>query len=475
MEKDLALIGQLVEEKAEQAIRLNREIWGWAELNFREVKSSAALADALETEGFTVNRGIGGMPTAFCASYGTGGPVIGLLAEYDALSALSQKAGCPTPDPVVPGGPGHGCGHSLLGSAVFSAAVAVKDYIDRTGLSMTIRLYGCPAEEDGGGKVYLAREGAFDDLDAAFTWHPAAVNAVKGIGALAVMGVLYTFKGRPAHAASAPQAGRSALDAAELMNIGCQFLREHMTADCRLHYAFRDVGGTAPNVVQSSASLHYYVRAARVEGMFRLFDRLNKVAAGAAMMTETEMEYKIIDGFSDYVPNRTLSELMDRCLQEVGAPAFDDADRTLAAEFAASVSEDERLSNLQGPCEDYDLSSDCFAGKVLDDAVHPLRFVPGRTSYGSTDVGDVSYCAPTAQCEVASRALGTGAHTWQMTAQTNSPIGEKALITAAKVLALTAVRAAADSDLLARAREEWKRSCPDGYRCPMPAENRPEF
>ena len=475
MEKDLALISRLVDEGAQRAISLNRQIWEWAELNFREVKSAAALADALEDEGFTVERGVGGMPTAFCASYGSGGPVIGLLAEYDALSALSQKAACPRPEPVVEGAPGHGCGHCLLGSAVFAAAVAVKKYIQQTGTAMTVRLYGCPAEEDGGGKVYLAREGAFDDLAAALTWHPAEINAVKGVGALAVMGVLYTFKGRPAHAASAPQAGRSALDAAELMNIGCQFLREHMTSDCRLHYAFRDVGGSAPNVVQASASLHYYIRAARVDGMFRLFDRLNKVAAGAAMMTETEMEYRIIDGFSDYVPNRILSELMDRCMQEVGAPAFDEADYALAAQFAGSLSEDERRSNLQGPCEDNGLPSAYFGDKVLYDEVHPLLFAPGRTSYGSTDVGDVSYCAPTAQCEIAARALGTGAHTWQMTAQANSPIGEKGLITAAKVLALTAVRAAADPALLARAREEWKQSCPDGYRCPMPAENRPEF
>lgn len=475
MKQDLEVISRLVDAKAERAIALNREIWEAAELNFREVKSAAALADALETEGFTVTRGIGGMPTAFLASYGNGGPVIGLLAEYDALSALSQKAACPTRQPVEEGAPGHGCGHCLLGSAVYAAAVAVKDYIQQTGLTMTVRLYGCPAEEDGGGKVYLAREGAFDDLDAALTWHPAEINAVKGVGALAVMGVLYTFRGRAAHAGSAPHAGRSALDAAELMNIGCQFLREHMTSDCRLHYAFRDVGGTAPNVVQASASLHYYIRAARVDGMFRLFDRLNKVAGGAAMMTETEMEYKIIDGFSDYVPNRVLSELMDTCMQEVGAPAFDDADRALAAQFAASLSEDERRSNLQGPCEENNLDDGWFAGKVLDDEVHPLYFAPGRTSYGSTDVGDVSYCAPTAQCEVAARALGTGGHTWQMTAQANSPIGDKGLVTAAKVLALTAVRAAKDPALLARAREEWKHSCPDGYRCPMPAENRPEF
>ena len=475
MKEDLELIGRLVEEKRDRALALNREIWSWAELNFREEKSAKALADALEQEGFTVERNAAGMRTAFVASYGSGRPVIGLLGEYDALSSLSQKAACPVREPVTEGAPGHGCGHSLLGAAAFAAAVAVKDYIQRTGLSMTVRFYGCPAEEDGGGKVYLARAGAFDDLDAAFTWHPAAVNAVKGVGALAVMGVLYTFKGRAAHAASAPQAGRSALDAADLMNIGCQFLREHMTSDCRLHYAFRDVGGTAPNVVQASASLHYYIRAARVEGMFRLFDRLNKVAGGAAMMTETEMEYRIIDGFSDYVPNRALSELMQRCMQEVGAPAFDDADRALAARFAATLTEEEQRENLQAPCLDYGLDPAGFAGLALDEAVHPLHFAPDRTSPGSTDVGDVSYCVPTAQCEVACRALGTGGHTWQMTAQANSPIGEKGMLTAAKVLALTAVRAAADGDLLARARAEWKRSCPDGYRCPMPAENRPEF
>ena len=207
MKEDLELISRLVEEKRDRALALNREIWSWAELNFREEKSAKALADALEQEGFTVERNAAGMRTAFVASYGSGRPVIGLLGEYDALSSLSQKAACPVREPVTEGAPGHGCGHSLLGAAAFAAAVAVKDYIQRTGLSMTVRFYGCPAEEDGGGKVYLARAGAFDDLDAAFTWHPASVNAVKGVGALAVMGVLYTFKGRAAHAASAPQRG----------------------------------------------------------------------------------------------------------------------------------------------------------------------------------------------------------------------------------------------------------------------------
>ena len=473
--EDLARVERLVDEVAEKAIGLNKKIWSYAELNFREDKSAAALADALEAEGFAVERGVAGVRTAFVASFGSGRPVIALLGEYDALSSLSQKAACPRREPLAEGAPGHGCGHSLLGAGAFAAAVAVKRYMQETGLPMTVRFYGCPAEEDGGGKVYMAREGMFDDVDAALTWHPDAVNAVKGVGSLAVMGVLYSFKGQSAHAAAAPQAGRSALDAAELMNIGCQFLREHMPPDCRLHYAFRDVGGAAPNVVQASASLHYYIRAGRVDEMFKLFERVNKIAAGAAMMTETEMQYRIIDGFSDYVPNRVLSELMARCMADVGAPAFDEADRALAAEFAATLTAEERHSNLDPACRDNRLSYRYFDGKVLDDTVIPFCCQPDLPSPGSTDVGDVSYCAPTAQCQVATMALGTGGHTWQMTAQSDSSIGEKGMLTAAKALALTAVRAAADPQLLEAAAAEWRQSCPDGYRCPMPAENRPEF
>ena len=472
---ELERVGRLVDGAAAKAVELNKKIWSYAELNFREDKSAAALADALEAEGFAVERGVAGVRTAFVASFGGGKPVIALLGEYDALSSLSHTAAGPRREPVAEGAPGHGCGHSLLGAGAFAAAVAVKRYIEETGLAMTVRFYGCPAEEDGGGKVYMAREGMFDDVDAALTWHPDAVNATKGVGSLAVMGVLYSFKGRTAHAAAAPQAGRSALDADELMIMGCQFLREHMSPDCRLLYAFRDVGGAAPNVVQASASLHYYIRAGRVDEMFKLFERVNKVAAGAAMMTETEMEYRVIDGFSDYVPNRTLSELMARCMDEVGAPAFDDADRALAARFAATLSEDERRNNLESACQDNGLAYRRFDGKVLDDTVIPFCYQPGRPSPGSTDVGDVSYCAPTAQFQMTTMALGTGGHTWQMTAQSDSSIGEKGMLAAAKVLALTAVRAAADPQLLAAARAEWRQSCPDGYRCPMPAENRPEF
>lgn len=473
--EDLTLIRQLIAAKADLAKALNRQIWENAELNFREDKSAAALADALAAEGFAVERGAAGMRTAFVASYGSGGPVIGILAEYDALSGLSQQAACPHRAPVREGAPGHGCGHSLLGAASFAAAVAVKDYICKTGAELTVRCYGCPAEEDGGGKVYLARAGRFDDLDAALTWHPGVLNETRGDSNLAVMGVLYSFAGKAAHAAAAPDAGRSALDAAELMNVGCQFLREHMAPGCRLHYAFRDVGGTAPNVVQASASLHYYIRAPKVDQMFALYERLNKVAAGAALMTETSESHHVIDGFSDYVPNRALSELMARCLAEAGAPDFDDADRALAAQFAASLSPAERQANLDAACAGGGQAGRDFDSALLDTSTAPLHYDPRLVSPGSSDVGDVSYCAPTAQFVMATAALGTGGHTWQMTAQANSPLGEKGMLRAAEVLALTAVRAAADPALLRAARAEWKKSCPDGYRCPMPAENRPEF
>lgn len=466
-----------IKEVATQATDLAQKIWEFAELNFREIKSAKATSDALKANGFDVIENAYGMKTALQATFtnGTGGPCIAYLGEYDALSGLSQKASCAQCMPIVEGENGHGCGHNLLGAGSFAAAVALKNYIVSHNLNATIKFFGCPAEEDGGGKTHMAKAGAFDNVDASFTWHPASANYVVGSGSLAVTGVLYSFKGVSAHAAATPFAGRSALDAAELMSVGCNYLREHIIPEARIHYAYRDVGGLAPNVVQASACVHYYVRAPHVAQMLDILKRVDDVARGAALMTGTTLEIKIIDGVSDYLPNKALSELLAQCMHEVGAPEFDEDDITLAQKFGYTISETEREENLARDYESINAEKEYFKDKILDDLTAPLFYNPRYAEPGSTDVGDVSYTSPTAQCNYSCMALGTGAHSWQMTAQSNSSIGIKGMLKAAEALALAGVKAIKNPNLLALAKTQLHESVPNGYVCPMPDGVSPEF
>ena len=470
-------IKDLVSAKADTTVALAREIWGYAELSYEETKSAAALIAALKQEGFTIEEGIADIPTAFTATYqcGSGKPVVGFLAEYDALSGLSQKAGCPVQEAVQEGGAGHGCGHNLLGAGCYAAAVALKDYLIKEKKDGTVIFFGCPAEEGAGSKQFIARAGYFDNVDFAYTWHPETVNEVGSRGSVAIMGANFTFDGIAAHAGGEPHLGRSALDAVELMNVGCNYLREHMIDAARIHYAYSDPGGTAPNVVQESACVHYYIRAPRVAQMLDIKRRVDDVARGAALMTGTALTIREVDGFSDYVPNRALSELLWQCMREVGAPAWDEADRALAAQFAATLSAGERADNLASTLSATDLPLSHYAGKDLDDGIAPFFYDPKTAEPGSTDVGDVSYCAPTAQCYYAAGALGTGGHTWQMAAQSCSPLGFKGMLAAAAAMALAGARAAADPALLALAREQHAQSCPDGYTCPMPENAVPAY
>ncbi|MEG2435481.1 MAG: amidohydrolase [Ruthenibacterium sp.] len=464
---DAAKTNALIEAKSAKTIALSEKIWNFAEPNWREVQSAKALEDALCAEGFSIETMPCGMETAFVATYANGGPVIAYVCEYDALPGLSQEAGVPCHTPLDEHTAGHGCGHNLLGAGSFAAAVALKDYCVETGLAVTIQCFGCPAEEDGGGKVFFARDGYFDHTDAVFAWHPGSTNYVSGQGNLAIAGVLYRFKGRTAHAACTPFAGRSALDAAELMSVGCNYLREHIIPEARIHYAYRDVGGTAPNVVQESACVHYFIRAPKVTQMLAVKERIADVARGAALMTGTVLTIEEVDGFCDYVPNRTLSELLGDCMQTVGAPEFDAADHALADAFAHTLNEIEHDDNLVSACKAINVPLGHFKNKVLDETIPAFIYQPDTAEMGSTDVGDVSYCAPTAQCYYATMALGTGGHTWQMTAQSNTSIGIKGMLQAAKALALAGVRAAQNPALLAKAKAEHAANCPDGYHCPL--------
>ena len=464
-------IQNLVSAKADTTIALAKEIWGYAELSYEEVRSSSALIAALKKEGFSIEEGIAGIPTAFTATFsrGSGKPVVGFLAEYDALSGLSQKAACPVQEPIQEGGDGHGCGHNLLGAGSYAAAVALKDYLEKENKDGTVIFFGCPAEEGAGSKQFIARAGYFDNVDFAYTWHPATINEVGSWGDVAIMGANFTFDGVAAHAGGEPHLGRSALDACELMNIGCNYLREHMIDTARIHYAYSDPGGTAPNVVQSHAVIKYEVRAPKVSQVQELFTRVVDVAKCAALMTGTKMQYEITMAFSDYVPNRTLGALVDQCMRELGAPDWTEEDFAVASQFlrtyprSTMVGIREKLGSFFEPEE-----LDAALAKPLDQVIHP--FNPKETGYhsGSTDVGDVGYATPTVSFNVATACLGNVGHSWQNTAFACSDIGFKGMLRAAEILTLAAVRTMEQPELIAKARAELKQKNGGSYQCPLP-------
>ena len=456
-------VKDLVASQADAAVALAKEIWNYAELSYEEIRSAAALMEALKKEGFAIEEGIAGIPTAFTATFqtGSGKPVVGFLAEYDALAGLSQKAGCPVQEAVEPGGAGHGCGHNLLGAGCYAAAVALKDYLVKASKDGTVIFFGCPAEEGAGAKQFIARAGYFDNVDFAYTWHPETINEVGSKGSVAIMGANFTFNGVAAHAGAEPHLGRSALDAVELMNVGCNYLREHMIDAARIHYAYSDAGGSAPNVVQSCAVIKYEVRAPKVSQVQELFTRVVDVAKGAALMTGTKMQYEITMAFSDYTANRTLGAVVDQCFRELGAPDWTEEDYDLAAGFLRTYPRStmagirEKLGTYFAP-EELDKALE----KPLDSMVHP--FNPKETGYnsGSTDVGDVGYATPTVMFHVATACLGNVGHSWQNTAFACSGIGMKGMLRAAEVMTLSAIRTMAQPELI--------RKNGGKYRCPLP-------
>ena len=453
-----------VDVKRDAFVALADEIWRLAEIRFNEHRSTAAHVAALEEQGFRVTRGVAGMDTAFVAESGAGGPVIGFLGEYDGLAGLSQDAGVPQPRTATPGAVGHGCGHNLLGAGAALAAVALRNYLMAAGVKGTIRFYGCPAEEGGSGKTFMARAGAFDDLDAAISWHPGCFAAVMSRSSLANFQVYWRFVGRASHAAGAPHLGRSALDAVELMNIGVNFMREHMPSNARVHYSITDAGGVSPNVVQPRAEVLYLIRAPQVGQARKLFDRVRKIAEGAALMTETEVEFEIDKACSNIVPNMTLAAAMHENLTRIGPVSFDAQDAAFASGIRETLTPDDIAHSIEmyGTPEAEDAA--------LYGAPVPLDPTP-RLIGGSTDVGDVSWIVPTVQTWGACFAVGTPGHSWQVVAQGMSPAAHKGMVHAAKVMAATGLDAVRDPALLERAEIELKdRVGPNGYVCPIPAE-----
>ncbi|MDY4518158.1 MAG: amidohydrolase [Candidatus Spyradocola sp.] len=464
-------IKKLIADKADVTKRLASEIWSYAELSYEETKSAGALMEALGAEGFAIQDNIADIPTAFTATYsvGSGKPVVGLLAEYDALDGLSQKAASATEEPVVAGGAGHGCGHNLIGAGAFAAAVALKDYMAEHKVDGTVIFFGCPAEEGAGSKQFIARAGCFDDVDFAYTWHPGTINEVGSNGDVAIMGANFVFDGVASHAGGAPHLGRSALDACELMNIGCNYLREHMIDEARIHYAYSDPGGTAPNVVQSHAVIKYEVRAPKVSQVQELFTRVVDVAKGAALMTGTKMHYEITMAFSDYYANRTLGVLVDECMRELGAPEWTEEDYQLAAQFLRTYPRSTLVGIKENLTEYFDADQvEKELEKPLDKIIHP--FNPKETRYhsGSTDVGDVGYATPTVSLNIATACLGNVGHSWQNTAFSCSAVGMKGMLRAAEVLTLASLRTMERPELIEKAKEELKRKNGGKYTCPLP-------
>ncbi len=455
-------ISKTTEAKAADYIALSDQVWDLAELRFQEHKSVAAQVARCEAEGFTVTRAVAGIPTAFMAEAGSGLPILGFLGEYDALAGLSQQAGSPSPQAEVPGGAGQGCGHNLLGSGALLAAVMVKEYLAANTLPGTVRYYGCPAEEGGSGKTFMARDGAFNDLDAAFCWHPGSFNAIMSVRTLANIQVYYRFTGQASHAAGSPHLGRSALDAVELMNVGVNYLREHMPTDCRVHYAVTNTGGISPNVVQANAEVLYLVRAPNVAQARALYERVCKVAQGAAMMTETALQIEVDKACSDVLPNATLELKLYEHLERMGPVPFDAADRAFAEEIRQSFTEEHITSTM----DTYGANVD--PAMPLHDGLLPFDGTP-LSRAGSTDVGDVSWITPTVQAYGATWAIGTPGHSWQVVAQGKTPAAHKAMLHAAKSLALTAIDAVLDPELLPRAKAELReKTGGKPYACPIP-------
>lgn len=414
----------------------NKAIWEFAEVGLEERRSSALLVEKLKAAGFEVQTGLAHMPTSFVASYGSGKPIIGLLAEYDALPNLSQQV-APDRVAVTDGAPGHGCGHSGLGTAALGAVIAVKAAMEKHKLPGTIRLYGTPAEETLIGKVYLLLDGQFKDLDACLHWHPASVNNVWVMSSKAAVSAKFSFNGTTAHASGSPSSGRSALDAVELMNVGVNYMREHVKEDARIHYVVTD-GGGAPNVVPAKAESWYYVRANSHEDVEKYFAWVCDIAEGAAKMTRTKVKIHVDTDCHEIIGNRPLAELLHRNLAAVGAPKFTDDEKAFARKVQQSLIDE-------------------FGSKfplAINESIESLNFAD-EPNKGSTDVGDISWFVPTCGLRVACFAADSPGHSWQNVACIGSSIGEKGTITAAKVLAVSALDLFEKPEVLAAAREDF--------------------
>ena len=447
------LIIDYVNGQDDNLSRIAKDIWDHPQIALQETYASALQAKELEADGFSIEWGAGGMDTAFIATWGSGGPIIGFLGEYDALPGLSQTVSAEK-EVIESGGPGHGCGHNLYGTACMGSVMALKRAMERDGIAGTIRYYGCPAEEQVVGKVLMARDGAFDDLDAAITWHPGSTNLVWNGSSLALNSFKVNFHGVASHAAAAPHLGRSALDGVMLMDVGMNYLREHVISEARIHSVVTS-GGEAPNVVPAFAQVWYYIRSPKRSEVDEMYERVLDIARGAALMSGTTHEIEFIAGCYDVLPNDTLSDLMLANMQVVNDLAFTADERRFARQLQATFPE----NAVQMAYERMEKSTE--RNSIEESIENPLwtQVLPHNDTppgvEGSTDVGDVSWITPTGQITTCCWPLGTPAHSWQMVASSGSSIGNRGMLFAAKAMALTGLDLLRNPDLLARANEEF--------------------
>ena len=457
-----------IDENEERLIELSDVVWGYAELGLVEHRSSKLLADELERHGFKVDRGVVGMPTAFVAAWGSDKPVMGVMGEYDALPGISQKK-VPYKDPLREGAPGHGCGHNIHGVSGMAGAIAVRYTMEELGLEGTVKFFGTPAEENYDGKVFMTRAGLFDDVDACLSHHPSSMNVAGLSSSNAVNNVKFHFYGKTSHAASSPEQGRSALDSVELMNIGVNFLREHVIEKARIHYVIEE-GGGQPNVVPDYARSWYYVRAPERDQLEPIYERVLKIAEGAAMMTDTRLEVEFLGGCYNKMPNKTLSELVVANMREIGAPEYTDEELEFAAKIAETVPRQQKIDALRKrKVPDYEKYVDVdLVTDVLD------AWDEGEVSAGSTDVSDVSWKTPTMEFGTTAFVLGAPGHSWQSVACSGTSIGHKSLIFAAKTIAGASLDLLTKPDTLDRARREHEeRLLGRSYKCPIPDDVQP--
>jgi len=423
------------DEHREIALR----IWDLAELGYQEFESSALLQEKLGAAGFSVKSGVAGMPTAFAAEAGSGGPVIALLAEFDALPGITQTAS-PLREEIPGKAGGQACGHHLFGTASFAAAIAVKDWLGANGLPGTVRVYGTPAEEGGSGKAYLVRAGLFDDVDLVLSWHPDSVNRADAAPSLANRSARFNFKGVSAHASAAPQKARSALDGVEAFNFMVNLMREHVPQETRIHYVITE-GGHAPNVVPDHAQVYYYVRHPDAQVLLQLWQRVEEAAKGAAAGTGTSVEWEIMHGSHSLLPNPVIAERMQANLEVLGGVSWNEEEQVFAEKIYATLDSPE-----------HPLGSE----KTVMETNH-------KQNMGSTDVGDVSWNVPTAELSTATWVPGTAAHSWQAIAAGGTTIGIKGMQLAAKALAMTAADFFEDPTRVEQARAAFSEQRGEGF------------
>ena len=450
--------------------QLSDKLWEYAEPGMREYKSARAYAEFLKNEGFTVNEKICGMDTAFEGVFGSGSPVICFLAEYDALSGLNQRANIFNQEKDSDSDTGQGCGHHLLGVGSLYGACLYKEYLEKNGLSGTVKFVCCPGEEAGSGKTYLARDGYFDDCDIALTWHPGIFNQVVTGSSQSCTAIYFKFKGIASHAASAPHLGRSALDAAELMNVGVNYLREHMEDSDRVHYAYIDAGGKAPNVVQNLTILKYFVRSKNNHDCSSLTERVINCAKGAALMTGTEVEVIFDEGLSNTISNQTLENVLFETMKEDYDLSYGLDECEYLSKYKSSfdgkiniplmVKDEHKLKE--------DIKNNVICSYIIEKEHHDI------CQMGSTDVGDVSWCVPTGQFNTACFAYGASGHSWQWVAQGKSSVADKGMKYAGRVLCDAAIKLHNNPELIEKAKRELKLKLDgESYKCPIPKDVKP--